>query len=244
MYEKTHWGDHTMTVLSASVDHLVAFVEARSGTMPELQQDVYDIVQKATHATQQERETALQRMTVLVSSIPLFPAALIAMGCGALIEKGADPAIASTTILQRAQEALQKASAFGRACQNEARRHPGDSDPDDIEVCVKQYSQHLAQDMPEEAQAWFVLEPICSAALAVLMRLPRTRETIRRDPAFLAVLAACPAQNAALQCVRDVLDVLEHEEMVVLHPTLKRGYRIRISGIGDNFQLHTLLADA
>jgi hypothetical protein len=161
-----------------------------------------------------------------------------------VIEKDTDPAIVSTTILQRAQEALQKAAAFGRACQNEARRHPGDSDPDDVEACVKQYSQHLAQDMLEEARAWFVLEPICNATLAVLMRLPQACEAIRHDPAFLADLAACPAQNAALQCLRDVLDVLEHEEMVVLHPALKRGYRIRISGIGRNYQLHTLLADA
>jgi hypothetical protein len=41
-----------------------------------------------------------------------------------------------------------------------------------------------------------------------------------------------------------VLDVLDDEELVVLHPGTGRGYRVAISGITHNFQLHTLLADA
>jgi hypothetical protein len=37
------------------------------------------------------------------------------------------------------------------------------------------------------------------------------------------------------------LQVQEHEEIIVLHPVLKRGYRVCIRGIGRNFELHTLL---
>ena len=181
----------------------------------------------------------------LFAQVKLYPpAALIALGCGALIEQGADPVIASAAILERTHEALQRAPVFGLACQNEARRHPGDSDPQDIEACVKQYGQHLIQEMPEEARGWFALQPLCTAALAVLMRLPHMRATIRKDPAFKAALAESPANNSSIDCLRDVLAVLDNEELMVLHPALQRGYRIRISGIGTNFQLHTLLADA
>jgi hypothetical protein len=38
--------------------------------------------------------------------------------------------------------------------------------------------------------------------------------------------------------------VLDDEPIVVLHPGQGKGYRVRISGLADNFQLHTLLADA
>jgi hypothetical protein len=41
-----------------------------------------------------------------------------------------------------------------------------------------------------------------------------------------------------------LLLVLDDEPMVVLHRATGRGYRVTISGIGDNFQLHTLLAAA
>ncbi len=232
-------------MLSESVDHLMAVVEARSPDVPALQHAVRAIVQQGEQATQQERQTALQRMTVLFSQVKLYPpAALIALGCGALIEQGADPAIASAAILECTYEALQRAPAFGLACQNEAGRHPGESDPQDMQACVNQYGQHLIQEMPEEARAWFALQPLCTAALAVLMRLPHMRAAIRQDPAFKAALAECPANNSSIDCLRDVLAVLDNEELVVLHPALQWGYRIRISGIGTNFQLHTLLADA
>ena len=39
-------------------------------------------------------------------------------------------------------------------------------------------------------------------------------------------------------------EVLDEEELLVLHPTQQRGYRVVLSGISDNFQLHLLLANA
>jgi hypothetical protein len=41
-----------------------------------------------------------------------------------------------------------------------------------------------------------------------------------------------------------VLNVLDSESLLVLHVGQKKGFDIRISGIADNFQLHTLLAGA
>ena len=37
--------------------------------------------------------------------------------------------------------------------------------------------------------------------------------------------------------------VLDDEPLVVLDPASGRGFRLTMSGVGDNFQLHTLLAD-
>ena len=39
-----------------------------------------------------------------------------------------------------------------------------------------------------------------------------------------------------------LLQVLDDEVLIVLHRDSGRGYRVTISGVGDNFQLHTLLA--
>ena len=40
-----------------------------------------------------------------------------------------------------------------------------------------------------------------------------------------------------------MLRVLD-EEILVLHPETGRGWKVRVRGVSDNFQLHTLLADA
>jgi hypothetical protein len=39
-----------------------------------------------------------------------------------------------------------------------------------------------------------------------------------------------------------MLQVLDGEELLILSPEPRVGFRVRIRGIGDNFQLHTLLA--
>ncbi len=41
-----------------------------------------------------------------------------------------------------------------------------------------------------------------------------------------------------------MIDVLDDEVLLVMHPELKLGYWVRIRGVADNFQLHTLLAGA
>ncbi|MFI5803129.1 hypothetical protein [Streptomyces sp. NPDC051561] len=48
----------------------------------------------------------------------------------------------------------------------------------------------------------------------------------------------------SLKGLRHALRVLDAEPLVVLHRETGAGFLVRIGGIGDNFQLHTLLADA
>jgi hypothetical protein len=43
--------------------------------------------------------------------------------------------------------------------------------------------------------------------------------------------------------LEDLTMVLDDEPLIVLDPASGRGFRLTMSGIGDNFQLHTLLAD-
>jgi hypothetical protein len=44
--------------------------------------------------------------------------------------------------------------------------------------------------------------------------------------------------------VRLLLRMLQHVTLIVLHPSTQQGFELVIDGIVDNFQLHTLLADA
>ncbi|MEV4230526.1 hypothetical protein AB0J81_26215, partial [Streptomyces bobili] len=77
--------------------------------------------------------------------------------------------------------------------------------------------------------------------LAVLCRSAEVR---RRHAA--AILPACrdlaALERHDLKCLAYALAVLDDEPLVVLHRPTGTGFEVRIGGIGDNFQLHTLLA--
>lgn len=82
-----------------------------------------------------------------------------------------------------------------------------------------------------------------AATLAVLSRSKELRKRAHADEAMKAT--AQQLESACnLESLSQMLRVLDDEELIVLHPVQQRGYVVRISGIGDNFQLHTLLADA
>jgi hypothetical protein len=73
------------------------------------------------------------------------------------------------------------------------------------------------------------------------------------DPRFAAAMGhrdrvrdaagAIASQLEAADCVLGLAVVLDDEPLVVLDHTSGRGFRLTMSGVGDNFQLHTLLAD-
>ncbi|EFH80235.1 hypothetical protein [Ktedonobacter racemifer] len=236
-----------MSALSETVDQLFALLGASPFGLHQLQQAVQRIVEKAYDAAPQDIEEALQRLNPLLLQGPPLGAAVIAIGCGTLVEQGADPTLVSMNILHRTFEALQLAPAFVSACQEAARRQvdtESSIDPEDIEACVEQYEQQIAQEKPAEFQGWKALPSLCTAALAVLMRAPKGREATRQQAQFMAALEACRLYHNSVECLYELLAMSESEEFIVLDPHLKRGYHVRIQGVHDNFQLHTLLADA
>jgi len=234
-----------MTLLSEAVDRLTALLESSPAPLSRVQQEVVDVIENAHRATGQDLEDALQRMKIFITKMGIVPASFVALACGALVEQGTHPESVGDVIVQRARHAIKMASTFALSCQDLARHDSApEIDPENIDACIQRYSEELIKIGSEEGKAWFMLSQICTAALAVLMRLPYMREALQNDPEFMADLekglALFPEQ---LDCLYELFLLLD-EEMIVLHPALQRGYRIHIRGIHDNFQLHTLLADA
>ena len=234
-----------MTLLSEAVDRLTALLEGPPATRSSVQQEVVDVIKNARQATGQDIEGALQRMKIFIESMGIMPASFVALACGALVEQGANPESVGDVIVQRARQAIKIAPAFVLSCQDRARHDSvAEIDPENIDACIQRYKDELMKSGSEEGEAWLMLRQICTAALAVLMRLPHIREALQNDPDFMADLergfALFPDR---LDCLYELLHLLD-EEMIVLHPGLQRGYRIHIRGIRDNFQLHILLADA
>lgn len=78
----------------------------------------------------------------------------------------------------------------------------------------------------------------------MLSRSVEGRGQAREMPDLVLRVLGLAGHHSRVGFLAQLLRVLDEEVLVVLHPGQQRGYRVRITGIADNFQLHTLIADA
>jgi hypothetical protein len=92
------------------------------------------------------------------------------------------------------------------------------------------------------AAAWFDVDDWLRLLMAAMQRRPFRAAMEHRD----RVAGAAQAIGDGLERAPWVLGlalVLDDEPLVVLDRVSGRGFRLTMSGVGDNYQLHTLLAD-
>jgi hypothetical protein len=186
------------------------------------------------------RDRGLARLADAIPAAGLEAAGVAALACGALVERGGDPLRAFDAVLGRLPQALAGAAAFADACRAAAAAAPEGGEGD----CVQRFGEAMAAERPDDAAAWEALDLLGMAALAMLTGSPEVRRLARRRPELAARAAAVAGLHERARFLAGALRVLDDEELVVLHPDTGRGWRARIGGIADNFQLHTLLADA
>lgn len=90
-------------------------------------------------------------------------------------------------------------------------------------------------DERELPEGYYLLE---RAAMACLSRSFELRESL---PQKYALLLAIKRYGERYGFLGKMLHVLDGEPLVVIHPETARGFRVRISCISDNFELHNLL---
>jgi hypothetical protein len=94
---------------------------------------------------------------------------------------------------------------------------------------------------PMLAEAWFTGNRWVQPVLYLSQRKD-VRVVLPERARLLAATEAVAEQLNVAHWLRGLLLVLDDEQLIVLHRPTGRGFRVTISGIGDNFQLHTLLA--
>lgn len=156
---------------------------------------------------------------------------------GALVEEaGAPPEAAWSVLAGHLPDALAKATAFGVAVVRAAKNQV-------VLDAMAAKGAEVAEKMPEEARAWQELPARCLAAAACLSRSRALRDEarasgLREQAETLALGVAEVAQ------VVQLLDGLEDEKLIVLHPEAKRGFEGRAGGITMIAELLVMIADA
>ncbi|WP_144127712.1 hypothetical protein [Catellatospora sichuanensis] len=92
------------------------------------------------------------------------------------------------------------------------------------------------------AMAWYDVDYWCKA-LITTMALPEFRRAMSDRDKVRETAAEIAGDVPLAHWVHGLAEVLDDEPLIVLDHATGRGFRLTMSGLGDNFQLHTLLAD-
>jgi len=110
---------------------------------------------------------------------------------------------------------------------------------------ANQFGPVLFQDHPESVLGHMSEDFFRLALIAHLSRSKTLRSTARSRPSLLEqTLQVDEAGGMHRSFLANILQVLDDELLLVIHVEQEKGYDVRIGGLSDNFQLHTLLAGA
>jgi hypothetical protein len=169
------------------------------------------------------------------------PLAILASG---LVEHGGDPTAALDVLVERVAAALEVAAAFPAAATAagvDPAAHPRSLD-ESRAVIARLVAAGVEEDQaPLLTQSWFTVDEWIPGLLLPLQQKVARRSLPQRDR-LTAATAAVADDVANAHWLYGLLLVLDDEELIVVHRATGTVYAVTVSGIGDNFQLHTLLA--
>jgi hypothetical protein len=220
---------------------------------------LHRIRQATPGSSQAEVQDAAARLAPLVATIPFWKGSDLAGVAGQVASYCADKSVILPTLIQRAISVMELSGWFAVAL--DGKNVPDPEDPGLYQQSLGMLHDVLSQPggdtlptIPELigrpdtragalAEAWFS----CRSWMEPLLYLAQRQDIRATLPDRDRLTAACDAireHMVTAEWLHGLLLVLDDETLVVLHRPTGLGYRVTISGVGDNFQLHTLLAAA
>jgi hypothetical protein len=160
---------------------------------------------------------------------------LSAVMAGALIERGVPGDAFGAVLFPRLSEWLQASVVLLNELLGDPASHPDPGSEADDENC-DWVGTRLSDEHP-----WALVGDTYSAAVAFLGQSPRAR---REQRVLLPALQRLEPYHPGAAWLRQMLDVLDDEPLVVLDVAAQRGCQGTLSGVASNFELFVLVADA
>ncbi|WP_433254482.1 hypothetical protein ACQPYK_12845 [Streptosporangium sp. CA-135522] len=232
-------------MLDHKYDDLLRAAEA--GDVPSLFEAMGGLWQVAQHAGPDELSHVVVRAPGLFQVIPSIGLrAQLAVLFGGLTELGADPAPLAEQLSDGLSEALELVIEYAAVWKDAAPDEPlppmeGTAFEMSLPVLAPLVGEEHAQRL---AQGWAEIGQWKMAAVTMLQKSGAVRRRLAGSERLIAAITTATTVDQDLDWPTRLLAVLDDEPLLVLHPATGLGYELTIGGIGDNFQLHTLLADA
>lgn len=207
------------------------------------------VVEQAAVADRAQLTAALRVVTPGLADVPLGNGGQLASLAGGLVERGAEPAVVLDTLVSRVAQGLENAARFPALWEKAGggADRPAPGDPDQLPTVLNRLDAEAHRTGIPGAETRQIVEGWCTVGhwmpgLLVPLQRKDVRQALPHRHRLVDAAAATLDHIDAAQWMYGLLQVLDDESVIVLHRATGRGYRMTISGIGDNFQLHTLLA--
>ncbi|MEU0240025.1 hypothetical protein ABZ234_20250 [Nocardiopsis sp. NPDC006198] len=209
---------------------------------------VHDVFRLSSQVSKEELAIALEALAPVLGDSERVAgiAADLSVLAGALVESGAPAGEVGLEVLRQLGSYGQAAVAFMHAW-DKTGGGPLPAPADVSEPEEQRVEEVLGDNAPLATVGWWTSLRYGLAAKAMLGD-PGVRAAVRADTSALDGLSqitrALSTQLTEFAEVSELLRMAEADTVLVLDRASWRGFRVRFDGIGDNFQLHTLLADA
>jgi hypothetical protein len=239
--------------LAAAIDRLVLLLEEDADPSA-MSSALLAVADSIHHASEVECDAGLEAVAAAMRPDRLRAARRLALAGGTLVEHGARPGPFGERLLELLPGVFSGAARLGAAGlevalgEEESEGHEGDERGAwiGLRFVPEDRWRALREARRVEAAAWRAAEPFARAAVACGCRSvewrARCKERLLSEERGGEVRALA-SWNGAVGQLLVLFDVLEGESLLVLFPDLERGFRVRLSGVADNYQLHLLLAD-
>ena len=205
------------------------------------------IVERLPHADHTELSAGLVPLIPALGEVALGNGGLLATLVAGMIEQGADPLPVLPVLVERLSTGLELAAQFGVLADKLGDDVTAPTSPEEYRelrervVLAAPRAGLTVEEAGEITQAWFTVNDWIPSLLLPLQQKVARQALPERDRLTAAAAGMTPhAEDAAW--LFGLLEVLDDEPLLVLHRPTGRAYDLTISGVGDNFQLHTLLA--
>lgn len=165
---------------------------------------------------------------------------------GGMCDYGADAAAVLPALVDGALRVLGDVEGFKALCAESGVELPDGGNeaafPATMDSLITAAGDRLEpRQIARLAECWFAGDGWVQPVLFLAQRKD-VRAILPRRAELLAAVEASAEDLSTAHWLRGLLLVLDDEPLIVLHRATSQGWRCTISGIGDNFQLHTLLA--
>ncbi|PWV44714.1 hypothetical protein [Nocardiopsis sp. L17-MgMaSL7] len=223
-------------------------LDTAASQAPGFPEAVHDVFRLSSQVPREELAIALEALTPVLSDCEPHAgvAADLSVLAGALVESGAPAGQVGLEVLRQLGSYGQAAVAFIHAWEKTGGGAlPAPNGVDEAEE--KRVEQVLGDNAPLATVGWWTSLRYGLAAKAMLGD-SGVRSAVRADPGALhelsQIVQALSTRLSEFGEVGELLRMSEADRLLVLDRVSRRGFRVAFDGVSDNFQLHTLLADA
>lgn len=225
-------------MLESICKNLISILANPQSTQPE----AHTVAQRIFAVASENPEEAEKAMKILSAGIVSlkspYRASYLALLCGAILEDKVNPQPLFSPLLTLLSSSVGQCDAF---IEEAKKRYPSILHENGVNTeLLQQVQGELEVELPLEAEAFKGFGMLWRPTMALCLISHEARGEVRKSLSKLENIA--PFMEGVDWLIK-LVAVLDEEPLLVIEPSTRLGFRAKMSGVADNFQLHMLIMD-